>query len=61
MCRRGLVQAGDLGRFDREVAAGADEHPFGVTPNDLLRGAGPIVGEDQRRVLVPKSADRDLA
>jgi len=38
-----------------------DPHSFRVAGDDLLRRAGPVVGEDQRWVIVPESADRDLA
>jgi hypothetical protein len=38
-----------------------DPHPFRVPADDLFRRALAVVGEDQCRVLVPESPDRDLA
>ncbi|MHB8660201.1 MAG: hypothetical protein ACYC91_20140 [Solirubrobacteraceae bacterium] len=53
---RVVVEAADLLR-----EALLDPHPFGVPADDLLRWGGPVVGEDQLRMVVPEPADRDLA
>ena len=37
-----------------------DEHPLGITPNEFGGRPGPLVGQQQRRLLVAQVEDRQL-
>ena len=38
-----------------------DQHPLGVTSNELRRRSAPLIGQQQRRFLMPQVEDRQLA
>ena len=59
--RDGGAERVEVEAADRFGEALLDRHPFGVPADDLLRRRGPVVGEDQGRVLVPEAAHGDLA